>query len=91
MPRPTYLNEIGIDLSKYVFKDIRVVLIPSIPGRHQSKQMEKQGIVKLKNIMRKFNKMKKPKLTYHSTSLGTLDYDMIKSIYEGFCPNATHF
>ena len=90
-PSPNFLMQIGIDLSRYLFQNIKVVLIPSIPGRHQQQEMQKQGIIKLKNIMKKFNKLEKPKITYCSTSLGTLDYDTIKFIYDGFCPNGKYF
>jgi len=54
---------------------VKVVLIPSIPGRHYLKdgQMKKYGIAKVKNVIQKVGpKIKNGTLTYSSSSLGVV-------------------
>jgi hypothetical protein len=62
-----------IDLNKYDFKGINVVLIPTLPGRFKGQYLDKVGLGKLKKIMTRCNlHFKKPVMTYNSTSLGKL-------------------
>ena len=90
-PQSNYFNDIGFNLSKYRISNIKVVLIPSTPGRHQGEEMQRQGIIKLRRVMQKFNKMKNPVLTYNSTSLGVIDYELTRTLYDCFSPNAKPF
>lgn len=67
-------------------------MIPSLPGRHEGKMKEKQGINKLQNVMKKLkNKIKNPILTYSSTSLGVIDETFIRELFYSFCPSAGQF
>lgn len=68
------LSEMKIDLEKYSFEDVSVVLIPSLPGRFKGQFLDRVGIAKVKKIMGKCtHHFKKPVVTYNCTSLGKLD------------------
>jgi hypothetical protein len=47
-------KEMGIDFKKYEFVNIKVVLIPSIPGKHSLKdgEMNKYGMAKVKSVIK---------------------------------------
>jgi hypothetical protein len=71
----SFEKEVGIDLKKYDFSKVKVILIPSIMGRHYAKdnQMNKFGIAKVKNIIAKVGpKIRNGTLTYSSSSLGVV-------------------
>ncbi len=96
---PTDFNfskESGIELHNYIFQGLdNIVLIPSIPGKYQ-KDKELYGIQKVKSLMRKKLLTKKKvaaKLTYNSTSLGTLDSNFMRIIYDSFagCQGLSEF
>jgi hypothetical protein len=68
-------KEVGIDLKKYDFSAVKVVLIPSIPGRHNLKdnQINKFGIAKVKKVISKAGpKIRNGTLTYNTSSLGVV-------------------
>lgn len=67
------LKEMKIDLEKYSFKGINVILIPSLPGRFKGGMQDKVGLGKVRKVMNRCTKQfKKPLITYNSTSLGKL-------------------
>lgn len=61
-----------VKLEDYSFKDIKVVLIPSLVGRFKDVAMDKVGLGKVRRVMKKNHiKMKNATLTANSTSLGS--------------------
>jgi tyrosyl-DNA phosphodiesterase-1 len=65
--------------------------VPSIPGRHIGNRMKELGIGKVEQVMKKYNMIKDPIITYQSTSLGIVDRKLVEEIYFGFCPNEKNF
>lgn len=62
-------------MTKYDFSEVKVVLIPSIPGRHSIKDgtMRKFGMAKVKSVLKEIGpKIKKGSLTYNTSSLGVV-------------------
>ena len=83
-----------MDLSKYDFSNVSIVLIPSIPGRHTLKDgtMQLYGLAKVRHIMQSMGpKIKKGTLTYNTSSLGVVEQNFLSQIYKSFLPHAECF
>jgi hypothetical protein len=83
-----------VDLSKYDFSNVSIVLIPSIPGRHTLKDgtMQLYGLAKVRHIMQSMGpKIKKGTLTYNTSSLGVVEQNFLSQIYKSFLPHAECF
>ena len=79
-----------IDLDDYVFENIDIILIPSLPGRHTG---SKYGLSKIKTVLQTIEphvyKNEEYVLTYQTSSLGTIDTNFLSDIAHGFLPNFT--
>ena len=81
-------------MNKYDFSEVKVVLIPSIPGRHAQKDgpINKYGMAKVRSVMRKSGrKIKKGSVCYSTSSLGNVDQKFISQLYYSFLPGAESF
>lgn len=70
-----YKSILKFDLNDYVYENVDVVLIPSLPGRFRDEMMNKYGIGKVKYILEKFpcqntTKPNRKVINYQATSIG---------------------
>jgi len=96
MPYKTqnYKDLIDINIDDYLIRDIDIVLIASIPGRHADGDLEKYGHRRVASVLKKIGfvdpvsvKAKKHILTYQTSSVGNLDEKFLKEILSSFLPN----
>lgn len=51
--KTNYRELLKMNLDEYIYENIDVILIPSIPGRHQGENMRKYGHLKIKEVLEK--------------------------------------
>ena len=72
-------NKIKIILNDYCYNDVRVILIPSFPGKYNDQTKKKQGLGKVREIMKKMKQnITQPLYHYCSTSLGVSTEEFAK-------------
>ena len=88
-----YTNFLDFNLDNYEVKNIDIALIPSIPGRHRDKDLEKQGHRKIAHLLKKYipksigHLREKRVITYYTTSLGNFTEKCLKEFLSSIFPN----
>jgi len=78
---------LSIDLNKYAFRDVSIHLVPSVPGRFNTKQnFHKYGLNRIQDILKKNPPSQKQDymVTYQTTSVGKITEDFLITFYSAF-------
>jgi tyrosyl-DNA phosphodiesterase-1 len=67
----------------YDFSQSKVHLVPSIPGWHNGKNVEKYGTTRINSLLKKYNYSGNPEVGYQMSSIGKLN----KNFLPEFCKN----
>ena len=88
-----YSELLGFSLNDYYIKDVDIVLIPSIPGRHHGKYFDKYGHRRIASVLKRTLESskevytRKHVITYQTTSMSSLDENFLSHFLSSILPD----